>query len=160
MITTQNSEITLETLPPMRVACLRVISPSPEQDGRDALDQWIAANAPGNSSRKFGFDIEVSPDQAKEGLRGYEVWETIPDSIQALGGVTIRDFPGGFYAVMTLDRCFEDAFKRIPDGWKDLHNWVIQSKDYQSGGHQWLEEVLKTEYGETLKLYHPVMSAT
>ena len=160
MISIQNSEVTVETVLPMRVACLKVISVSPEQDGRERLNQWTSAIGHLPGSRKFGFDVEVSPAQAKAGLRGYEVWETVLETTQASGEITIRNFPGGLYAVMNLDHCFEDAFKLIPDGWKDLHNWVIQSQEYQSAGHQWFEEVLPTEYGETLKLYHPVMRRT
>ncbi len=157
MTTYQTSEVTIETLPPLRVACLRVSSTTPEQDGRERLKKWIVDNCHQTGSRKFGFVVEVTPNQQRDGLRGYEVWETVPETTQSSGEIQIQYFAGGRYAVMTLDRCFEDPFELIPNGWKTLHNWVINSKDYQSAGHQWLEEVLEMDYGETLKLYHPIM---
>ncbi len=158
MFATQNSTVTIETLPPFHAACLRVISPSPELDGRSRLDQWIASLGLAARGRRFGFDVEVSPADENAGLRGYEVWEIIPAGILPADGFRIQDFPGGLYATLALTRCFGEPFERIPGGWMDLHTWVIQSQGYQSAGHQWLEELLTTSYGETLKLYHPVMN--
>lgn len=155
----QISTVTVETLDPMVVACLRKVSESPELDGREQLNHWISLQGQPAASRKFGFDIEVTPEDEKAGRRGYEVWETIPENTPASDGIQIKNFPGGLYAVMTLDRCFDDPFQSIPTGWKDLHEWVLQSQSYTSAGHQWLEEVIQMEYGETLKLYHPVMDA-
>lgn len=151
-------EVTIETLPPMRVACLRVVSATPEEDGGKRIEQWIAAQHIPGEVRSFGFDTDVTPEEEKAGLRGYEMWRTVPENVQPSEGVTIQDFPGGLYATVTLERCFEDPFERIPGGWKELHQWVVQSAAYQSAGHQWLEEVVQMDYGPTLKLYHPVMS--
>lgn len=156
MINIQNTMATIETLPAMRVACLRTVSASPEEEGRARLDHWIASQGLVTKGRKFGFDVEIGADE-KAGMRGYEVWETVPEHVPASDNIRIQDFPGGLYATMILDRCFEEPFVSIPNGWKILHTWVIQNQEYQSAGHQWLEEVLQMDYGETLKLYYPVM---
>lgn len=152
-----NSAITIETLPAMRVACLRVVSRTPEDDGNVLIDRWVASQHIPGPIREFGFDTDVTAEEAKNGLRGYEMWRTVPDHIVQSDGVRIQDFPGGLYMVMTLDHCFEEPFTRIPESWMRLHDWVIHHEKYQSASHQWLEELLHVDYGRTLKLYHPVM---
>lgn len=153
------SAITIETKAPMRVACYRVISATPEDDVTRFMDEWIARHSPGTPSASFGFDVEVSPEQAKQGLRGYEIWRAVPPEVEPAEGVTIRNFPGGLYAVMTLYDPFEDPFQRIPGGWHQLHEWVISSDRYRSGSQQWLEELLHEGSATHLKLYHPVAVA-
>lgn len=161
MLAPQTNVVRIETLPQMQVACLRVVSETPEQDGRARMNQWKDSLHLTAACREFGFDVEVSPEDEKAGRRGYEVWMTVPDQLQVSEGIPegfrVQAFPGGLYAALILDRCFEAPFERIPAGWKDLHDWVIHAEGYQSAGHQWLEEVLPMNYGETLKLYHPVM---
>lgn len=159
MTTYTNSTVSIETLPHMRVACLRVVSATPEDDGGPRMDRWVAEQGLPADTRGFGFDTDITPEEQKAGMRGYEFWRVVPDHVQPSGDVTIHDFSGGLYATMTLDRCFEIPFERIPGGWKDLHNWVVTNGKYHSAGHQWLEELLHTDYGATLKLYHPVMYA-
>jgi len=152
-----HSDICIETLDPMRVACYRAISPSPEEDGSQYLDAWVARQRIEGQVRRFGFDTDVPPAQQKPGVRGYEVWRTVPADVQPSSGVTMKDFPGGLYAVMTLHRPFTDPSKFIPAGWKELHEWVIHSSRYRSASHQWLEELIAQEDGAHLRLYHPVM---
>ena len=60
------SEVSIETLAPMRVACYRAASLSPEEDGaKFMLDRWNQQSgaAPG---RRFGFDMDVTPEQQKK----------------------------------------------------------------------------------------------
>ena len=153
------SEVSIETLAPMRVACYRAASLSPEEDGaKFMLDRWNQQSgaAPG---RRFGFDVAVTPEEQKEGLRGYEIWLVAPPEVQPSAGVTLREFAGGLYAVQTQYDPFVDPFGRIPAGWKALHEWVIESSECRSGEHQWLEEIVRgaAEDGrEDLKLYHPI----
>ncbi|RPJ39825.1 MAG: AraC family transcriptional regulator [Chloroflexi bacterium] len=155
METQLTSEVTIETLPALRVACYRVISPTPENDGLAFMEAWVARqNIPG--VRKFGFDCEVTEEQGKAGLRGYEQWFTVPKNVTAPEGVTIREFPGGLYAVMTLYRPFEAPFERIPGGWQKLMAWVEASDTCQGIEYQWLEELVPGKEGNDLKLYLPV----
>jgi AraC family transcriptional regulator len=150
------SEISIETLAPMRVACYRAASLSPEEDGTKYMLEWWRQQGGGAPGRHFGFDVDVTPEQQKEGLRGYEIWLCVPEGVQPSAEVTMRDFAGGLYAVQTLFDPFVDPFGRIPAGWKRLHEWVIGSSQYRSGEHQWLEEIVQGEKGEDLKLYHPI----
>jgi AraC family transcriptional regulator len=150
------SAVSIETLAPMRVACYRAASLSPEEDGAKFMLEWWRRQGGGAPPRHFGFDVDVSPEQQKEGLRGYEIWLIVPERVQHSAEVTIQDFAGGLYAVQTLFDPFVDAFGRIPAGWKALHEWVIGSSHYRSGEHQWLEEIVGGRKGDDLKLYHPI----
>jgi hypothetical protein len=155
------SAVSIETLAPMRVACYRAASLSPEEDGAKYMLEWWRRQGGGAPGRHFGFDVDVSPEQQKEGLRGYEIWLCVPEGfapsgVQPSAGVTVRDFAGGLYAVQTLFDPFVDPFGRIPAGWKALHEWVIGSSECRSGEHQWMEEIVAGGNGDDLKLYHPI----
>lgn len=154
------SDIAIETLNRMWMACYRMVSPTPEEDGSKYIDEWVAKQNVKGSVRKFGFDTEVTQDQHRVGLRGYEVWRTIPLDVQPSEGVTIREFEGGLYAVMTIYKPFSDPFTWIPAGWKELHEWVINSDSYRGANHQWLEELITRENVDDLKLYHPITVST
>ncbi len=156
METQLTSPVTIETLPAMRVACYRAISPSPEEDGNKFMEAWIARQGLPEGLRHFGMDCEVTEEQAKAGLRGYEYFWVVPESVTGSEGVTICDFPGGLYAVMTLYHPFEAPFDRIPAGWYQLMDWVKASETYQGAEHQCLEELIPGSAGDDLKLYHPV----
>jgi AraC family transcriptional regulator len=155
-----SSEVSIETLEPMRVACYRAASLSPEEDGWKYILEWRRKQSGGAPGRRFGFDVDVTPEQQKDGLRGYEVWLTVPpQGVRPSAGVTICDFAGGLYAVQTLYKPFVDPFARIPQGWKELHEWVTGSSQYRCGEHQWMEEILPGTAGgggDDLKLYHPI----
>lgn len=153
------SDVQIQTLEPQHVACYRVVSPTPEDDVHRFMKDWLVRQNLGRPVREFGFDVDVNPDQQKAGLRGYEVWKVVPASVQPSDGVTIRDFEGGLYAMMTIYKPFSDPFKWIPYGWKSLHQWVIESDRYRGAGHQWLEELIGEDHQADLALYHPVMPA-
>ncbi len=159
MTTFQHSPITFETLPSMRVGCLRVISQTPETDCSQKLHAWLAQLRVSSPVRTFGFDTETTPADAQAGKRGYEIWAALPPGVEPSDGVAIHDFKGGQYAVMTLIRPFTNPFETIPAGWKFLHEWVISNGQYRGGNHQWLEELIETLQGNDLKLYHPIVSS-
>lgn len=157
MTSFNHTEIRIETLPPMIVASCRTISATPETDSTLTLRNWLATtNLQAASIRTFGFDVEVPTADSQAGKRGYETWVTVPNGTQPSAGISMKAFPGGLYAAMTLLKPFDDPFETIPNGWKYLHEWVINSAQYQGGHHQWLEELLVHEDGDDLKLYHPV----
>jgi DNA gyrase inhibitor GyrI len=150
-------EITIEILHPMHVACFRVVSQNPEEEAGSYLEAWIDRQGINRPVRHFGFDVEVTHSEEQAGKRGYEVWVTVPAGVQPSEGVTIQEYCGGSYAAMTLVDPFIDPFSTIPNGWKQLHEWVIQSSQYRGGEHQWLEELINE--GKDLKLYHPIVQA-
>lgn len=156
METQLTSQVTIETLPALRVACYQAVSPSPEEDGYAFMKTWLAGQGLPGRVREFGMDCEVNEEQAKAGLRGYEQYWVVPESVAGSEGVTIREFPGGLFAVMTLYHPFEAPFERIPAGWQQLWDWVNTSETYRGAEHQCLEELVPGSAGDDLRLYHPV----
>ncbi len=151
-------EVRIQTLEPLRVACFRAISQEPEENAFGAAFAWLEGQGLGNAGRRvFGFDVEVSPEQAQAGQRGYEVWSSLPDASQSTLEVPVRGFGGGLYAVMKVSDPFTDPWEVIPTGWQRLAGWADASPAYEIGSHQWLEEHVETvEEGTYLDLYLPL----
>ena len=152
--------VRIKELKPMRVASYRAISATPENDSIEHITKWLAKQDFGKTSevRRFGFDAEVAPEQQKKGLRGYEVWVSVPKDVESSEGVAIKDFTGGTYAVMRIDDPFKNPFEVIPGGWNRLVGWVKTSDEYTFGEHQCLEEHIEGESGTCLDIYLPIMS--
>jgi hypothetical protein len=151
-----SAEIAIETLAPFRAACTQAISPTPEQDARQSLNDWLSTQPVISPTRHFGFAIDVSDAQRKLGQRGYEAWAIIPDTLPPCDGVRIRHFEGGVYATLRLHQPTDASIEAIILGWKCLHQWVIESNAYRSANHQWLEEIIPFSDGQILKLCHPI----
>ncbi len=150
------SEISLETLPPMKVACYQVVSNEPENESGQFMDAWVKARGL-RGVRRFGFDVPVSGGQSQAGLRGYEQWYEIPEDVTGADGVMVRGFAGGRYAVLRLIDPFTAPFETIPHGWHTLHEWVQAQPEIQCGYHPCLEEVVPGEGGKLdLILYYPI----
>jgi len=150
------SQITIEVLGAMRVACYPCIGKEPEAEGRNFLAGWLYRKGIAAPIRYFGFGLDVTPEQKNEGLRGYEVWATVPEDVTVSEGVTIKSFQGGLYAGLLLEHPFDDLFCKTPPAWKTLHEWVICSDSYRGASHQWLEELIINPGTNDLKLYYPV----
>ncbi len=151
-------EVRIKTLEPLRVACFQGASQEPEHDAFEAAFAWLEKQGLGlaTGQRLFGFDVEVSPEQAQSGLRGYEVWASVPPEVQSTPEVPAKNFGGGLYAVMKVSDPFSDPFAVIPAGWQRLAQWAEASREYQIGRHQWLEEHIETAEGTCLDLYLPI----
>ena len=160
MLKERFSGITITDLPPLRVACFRAISRTPEDDALRVLSRWAVGAGFTELPRTFGFDVAVSSRQVEGGLRGYELWLVVPEGTQESPPVTIRDFAGGRYAALTIHHPFDDPFAHIPTGWGALHDWVTARRLAPMGEPQCLEEVVAGEGGQDMILYYPVRVAT
>ncbi len=150
-------EVRIQSLEPLRVVSFRAASQEPEHDAFAAAFDWMdrqGLSLPGQ--RLFGFDVELSPEQAQAGQRGYEVWASLPEALQTSPEVPVREFDGGMYAVMKVSDPFTDPFAVIPTGWQRLAQWAEASQEYAIAGHQWLEEHIETAEGTYLDLYLPI----
>jgi hypothetical protein len=156
MIKERFSEVSFVDLPPLRVACFRAVSRTPEDDAVKVLDQWAAGAGIMERPRSFGFDVEVTPEQAAAGLRGYELWYVAPLGTMPAGPVVMRDFPGGHYAAMTVYDPFVDPFAHIPAGWGALHEWVTARGLDDPDTMLCLEELVERDGVSDLVLYYPV----
>lgn len=118
-------------LKPMKVAYYRTTAgQQPEDEAWNVLYAWVKDRGLDQrpATRYFGFN---SPGE--QGEHGYEMWATVPEDAEPSGEVRIKQVEGGLYAVSSLYGL------DIPVAWKRLNDWV-QSSNYQSGAHQWLEE--------------------
>lgn len=156
MLRERFSEVSLTTLPPLRVACFRAVSLTPEDDALAVLRQWAEGMGLSERPRSFGFDVEVSPEEAAIGHRGYELWLVVGPHISAALPITIRDFPGGDYAAMTIHDPFSDPFAHIPAGWERLEQWVAARGIGQAGERLCLEEVVEVDGQTDMILYYAV----
>jgi len=159
MIKERYSEVSLATLPPLRVARFRAVSRTPEDDALKVLTQWAAEAGLRPPIRNFGFDVEVPSRQAEAGLRGYELWFTVPEGVWPSGPIKVHDFPGGRYATLTIRHPFDDAFAVIPAGWGLLHEWVVSRHLNEPGEPLCLEEVVERDGEQDMILYHPIREA-
>lgn len=157
MVEKKMSEISLQSLPPMRLACYQAISREPEDESGRFMDAWVKARGL-QAVRRFGFDVPVTEEQVRDGVRGYEQWYTVPEEVAGADGVMIRRFPGGRYAVLRLFDPFTAPFEIIPGAWHHLHEWVQAHPEVRCGYHQCLEELVPGE-GKTMDLilYFPIL---
>lgn len=160
-----NGEISIQELPQMRVASCFATSRSPEIEVIKYMESWIKSHGLDYSKlRKFGFDIPVSEEQRKFGLRSYEFWVTIPDSIQQAEGVKIKNINSSKYAKLRIKNPFSEPEVIIPAGWKMLLDWVSAHKEKikkedepeEDDDKFMLEEIVETKEGTCIDLYFPM----
>ena len=122
-------------LPPMRVASVLGFGAQPESLAWDKLMTWAEPRGLLKSQpapRIFGFN-NPSPTPGNPNY-GYEFWITVSPEVTSDDSATVRDFPGGLYAVT---RC--QGVDTISSTWQQLVAW-LETSPYKSARHQWLEE--------------------
>lgn len=152
-------EVRIVRLPPLRVASVLGFGQEPELQGREKLDAWAKPRGfldRPEQQRIFGFNHpDPSPGSPNY---GYEYWMVVGAEAQPEGEVTIKDIPGGLYAVARCE-VHGDPYEVIPATWQKLVEWR-ETSPYRSANHQWLEEHVDTmniQEGEfTLDLYLPI----
>lgn len=131
-----NLDVRIVELEPMRVAAAYGFGPSPEMIAWDKILRWARAQGllSGDATpRYFGFDNPMPTPGSPN--YGYEQWIVVGPDAQGDDEITIKDFPGGLYAVT---RC---KLPRIQDTWRQLVAWREDSK-YRSANQECLEEML------------------
>jgi len=172
-----NGEISVKELPPMVVASCFSTGPRPEAEVISYMEGWVRRNwLDYNKMRKFGFDIPVSEEQRKHGIRSFEYWVTVPENTPASDGVKIKHIAKAHYAVYRIKNPYNDPATAIRAGWKMLHEWsekyaVKTEKEKvaaMAGGNGFpeeeeeekeiymLEEIVETKDGVCLDLYFPL----
>jgi len=127
-------QVRITRLEPMHVATVRAYGQSPELAAWDKLITWAKPKGlldePGDR-RIFGFN-NPDPSSGTPNV-GYGFWITGGPAVPSDDVATVRDFPGGLYAVT---RC--QGAQTITDTWHRLATW-LENSPYQLGEHQWLE---------------------
>lgn len=148
----------LKQLEPLRVAIYRAIGKSPERTAINTLLKWADEKGISSQSspyRIFGFDNP--PPNPENPVYGYEIWMTVGPEVKPSGGIEIKDFPGGHYAVTGT------TVAGIQQAWKHFMAWLKISR-YTEGSHQCLEEHLSPagtpEESTQIDLYLPLSTKT
>ena len=165
----KQNEFKIVTLPEMRVVSFHAMGEfigDPEPKAGEKLYAWANPKGLYNEPEKhrvFGFN---NPDPKynresgefivnKENPYGYEFWMTIPDDFEVEDEVTVKEIPAGLYVTKS---CI--GVQELGRVWKELAEWVKESKDYKYGKHQCLEEntnpLITDESKFPFVLYFPV----
>ncbi|MFW9821719.1 MAG: GyrI-like domain-containing protein [Candidatus Thorarchaeota archaeon] len=160
----KENEIKIVELAPMRVASVRAISSSPENDAWAKMESWALKKGLLENLDKhplFGFN-NPNPEPGKIEY-GYEFWIKVDEKTESDEIVNVKEFKGGLYAVKSCNLSKEvasDFFKKngFLESWYLLDQWVKDSQ-YQPGEHQSLEKAINpgtTEEELILDLYFPI----
>jgi DNA-binding HxlR family transcriptional regulator/DNA gyrase inhibitor GyrI len=139
------SDIRVVELPPMRVAYVRVISKSPENDAWSKMAAWaepLGLLADLENHPVYGFNNPNPSPDSKE--YGYEFWIRIGPDIEPEGEIRVKEFKGGLFAVATSrlkEEMDAENFKKkgFLNSWRRLQLWLAQSKDYKLAKNPGLE---------------------
>jgi AraC family transcriptional regulator len=150
-------DVKIVRLEPMRVACFNGYGPEPEnlvfQKVRDYVRQK-GLDRDANTHRFFGYN-NPNPSAGSPNY-GYDVLVTVDESVESEGEMRVFDFPGGLYAVL---RFKPSSGEEIFPTWQKFVAWQEKSR-YRPARHQWLEEhigdINKTFPDLTMDLYMPV----
>lgn len=134
-------------LEPMRVAAVRSVSKTPEQDAWEKLRAWAEPKgllADPQKHHVFGFNNPSPTEEGKE--YGYELWIRVDPGMAFDQAVEVKDFAGSLYAV-TQCRLFGDPAGAVPAVWQELWNWV-QNSEYKWRHTHELERFLDPRVSE------------
>jgi AraC family transcriptional regulator len=152
------SDVRFETLDTMDVVSATVISRNPEEEVTSFLTHWAGQHGIPKSSRNFGFDVPVSEEEQKKGMRGYEYWIKVEGEIPVPDGVVMKRIEGCKYAVLRITNPFSDPFDVIPKSWRTLMEW-INRQGYPGvcdKERYWLEEVIEQDGVTYMDIFFPV----
>ncbi|MFW9854299.1 MAG: effector binding domain-containing protein [Candidatus Thorarchaeota archaeon] len=157
-IDVSNLDVRIVELDPMRVASVQAISKSPENDAWKKIQPWAEKLGLFDDLEKhpvFGFN-NPDPSPGKEEY-GYEFWVRVEPEIEPEGEIEVKEFSGGLYAVTTTRLIVNDD--NIIPAWKQLGEWVKESKEYDFGEFPCLERALNPRASPEnliLDLYCPI----
>ncbi|MHA2060594.1 MAG: GyrI-like domain-containing protein, partial [Candidatus Ranarchaeia archaeon] len=157
-------QVRVITLPPMRVASVRVISKTPENDAWVKMRTWAEPKSFLTNLKEhpvFGFNNPNPSPNSPE--YGYEFFMKVGPKVKAEGDIKIKEFTGGLFAVLRCNLGEEiksEFFKKnnFLESWKKLTDWV-KTSEYEPTKSQCLEKALDpdvTADKQILELYHPI----
>ncbi len=117
-------KVRIVSLEPMRIASVRVVSESPENDAWEKMLDWAEPLGLLDDIEKhsvFGFN-NPSPSPGKEKY-GYEFWIQIDPDTEPDGDIQLKEFEGGRYTVATCKKLSD-----IGDTWMKLWEWIKTSE--------------------------------
>ena len=158
------SEIKFEKQPRMRIARYVIISPNPECDVMNYMDNWAEKSGllevADFTPRKIGWDFHcVSEEQKTQfNLRGYVYCYTLPeDFTPKCDGAEIAYIEADEYAVLRITDPFADPFARIGGGWQKVFDYV-QNSEYKTkvwDNRYCFEEIIEIDGVTYMDIYIP-----
>lgn len=124
-------------LPPYTVASYQYIGENPEGTAGDVVSKFVQESKLYEikpDARMFGFN-HPNPGILEDGSYGYEVWLTIPDNMEVPSPLTKKQFPGGLYAVFTIQF---GEFQL----WESLMQWVNNNDTYEPNWSEFGFEIM------------------
>jgi DNA gyrase inhibitor GyrI len=116
-------DVRIERIPPMRVAWVRAVGPSPEQDAWSRLSAWaVTAGLLDDPAAHPVFGFNNPPPSAGAPEYGYEFWVAVESDARPPEGMGLKDFEGGLYAVTSCR-----LGPGMPHCWRALLRWVHAS---------------------------------
>lgn len=133
----ENLFVQVVELEPMRVASVRALSATPENDAWEKMRAW--AEPQGllddiDNHPVFGFNNPNPTPGQKE--YGYEFWIRMGTLFKGEGEIVAKDADGGLFAVTSckLGEELESEFTKKSgylEPWKKLLEWVVLSEKYE-----------------------------
>lgn len=154
----ETMEVRIERLASMWVASVHEIGESPETEAWEKLRSWAEIFGLADDLERhpvYGFN-NPNPSPGGTGY-GYEVWMAVDEGQDPgpEGVVTIKEFPGGRFAVT---RCRLFGEPGVMEVWKRLWRWV-QASPYRWRATHELEKLCNPDAPEAdleLELYLPI----
>lgn len=165
----KENEFEVVNLPEMRVVSFHAMGEflgDPEPKAGEKLYSWAEPQGLYDEPEKhrvFGFN---NPDPKydkesgefvinKENPYGYEFWMTIDDDFEVDGNLAVKTIPEGLFVTKSCVGVHD-----LGRAWKELGDWVKESKEYKFAPHQCLEENTNPKISDENKipfiLYFPV----
>ncbi len=117
-------DVRIVYLPPATVASYQYVGDEPEMQVNLVIDQFVRDSNLIHLKpdlRHYGFNAPNPVDDT--GYHGYEMWVTIPDTMEVPAPLSRKHFEGGLYAAYMIPfGAFEE--------WQRLFEWVQNSKTY------------------------------
>ena len=129
-------DVRIEMLPSMRMAWVRAVGATPEQDAWRRLSAWAGPAgllADPIAHPVFGFNNPAAAAGLSE--YGYELWIAVDAETQPPEPFGVKQFEGGVYAVTSCKLGPE-----MPERWKALLRWVHTSQ------HRWRRTTHELEH--------------
>lgn len=150
----EDKDVRIIYLPPMTIAAAYALGEGCEGKALDLVSKFTKESEllklkP--DARSFGFDCSGDAAVVGENSHVYEVWVSVPESMEIPAPLVRREFKGGLYAAHVLRAWdFQD--------WRRLNEWVAASDKYDNdwGAPRWdsPETAFGQGFEETLNFYN------
>lgn len=125
-------------LPAMRVISAYGFGTSPENEAAAKMEAFLQEKGLladyGSKIQHYGFN-NPSPSCGSPNY-GYEIWATVPESVEPSGDLQVVQFEGGLYAMTRFQN-----LERIGEVWSQLVQWR-EASVYREACNQCLEHLL------------------